>query len=230
VTKPTAGAPISGPDAPGWWFARFLTVTLKPLLRFLFRMRTRGAENVPASGGYILAGNHVSYFDPILLWCVIPHRTHFMARSELFDIPVVRWVIIRVWAFPVARGSADRAAITRATEMLSAGEPVGMFPEGTRKAVGESAEDAAALGEAHSGVAFIAMRAGVPVVPVGISGTEKVMPRGAKFPRLARVTVSIGKPVYPEEFTEGGRKERTAAMTAEIMRRIAIERAAAEQE
>ena len=229
MSAPPLGAPASGPSAPRWRLARFLKVTVARLLVALYRMRAIGVENVPASGGYVLAGNHVSYLDPILLWCVVPHKTHFMARAELFDIPVVGWVITRVYAFPVSRGSADRQAIQRATDLLTLGEPVGMFPEGTRQAAGGDS-DVAALGEAHSGVAFIAMRAGVPVVPVGISGTDKALPRGASFPRLARVTVRFGEPVMPEEFTQASRKERTAAMTAEIMRRIALERYAAGEE
>jgi 1-acyl-sn-glycerol-3-phosphate acyltransferase len=84
--------------------------------------------------------------------------------------------------------------------------------------------------EAHAGVAFIAMRAGTPVVPVGIAGTELALPKGAAFPRFPRVTIRYGEPVRPEDFTEGSRKERMQAMTAEIMRRIAAARAAAQEE
>ena len=229
MSAPPLGAPASGPDAPPWRFARLMKATFARLFVLVYRMRVTGVDNVPATGGYILAGNHVSYLDPVLLWCVAPHKTHFIARAELFDIPVVSWVITRVYAFPITRASADRQAIQRATDLLTRGEPVGMFPEGTRVAPGRSPEDDS-LGEAHSGVAFIAMRAGVPVVPVGISGTEKALPRGAKFPRFPRVTVRFGVPVSPEEFTQVGRRERTAAMTVEIMRRIACERDEASKE
>jgi 1-acyl-sn-glycerol-3-phosphate acyltransferase len=206
-----------------------MKATAAHLLVALYRMRVFGLENLPEQGGYILAGNHVSYLDPILLWCVTPHRTHFVARAELFDTPVVGWVSSHVYAFPISRDSADRVAIQRATDLLTHGEPVGMFPEGTRKRAGQDSTDTT-LGEAHAGVAFIAMRAGVPVVPVGISGTEKALPVGAKIPRFPRVTVRFGFPVSPQEFAEGGRKERTAAMTTEIMRRIALERDAASEE
>ena len=132
-----------------------------------------------------------------------------------------------MWAIPITRGSADRVAIQRATDLLKHGEPVGIFPEGTRQAAGASTDEPS---EGHSGVAFIAMRAGVPVLPVGISGTERALPRGAKLPRFPRVTVRYGEPVRPEEFTEGTKKERMQAMTAEIMRRISAARAAAEKE
>lgn len=222
------GKPATGPDAPRWRVARFLRATLAKVLSAAYRVRVTGRENVPATGGYILAGNHVSYLDPILLWCVASHPTHFMGKRELFENPVTGWVSTHVWAFPISRGSVDREAIQRATDLLKRGEPVGMFPEGTRRRPGTSASDE--LGEAHSGVAFIAQRAGVPVVPVGISGTDRALPTGAIVPRFPRVTIRFGEPVSETDFPEGGRKEKTAAMTAEIMRRIAIARDAAEEE
>ena len=227
MSAPPFGAPAVGEGAPRWLLAKFLRVTVAKLLMAVYRTRTIGIENLPTSGGYILAGNHVSYLDPALLWCVAPRPTHFIARDDLFRLPFVGWVISRVWAFPITRSSADREAIQRATDLLRGGEPVGIFPEGTRLRPGAGDENA--LGEAHSGVSFIAMRADVPVVPVGISGTEKALPRGAKLPRFPRVTIRFGDPVRPSDFPEGGRKERTEAMTREIMRRIAVERDTAKE-
>lgn len=222
------GRPLRGHDSPRWVLARMLRATIAKVLLLLWRVRACNTDNIPVDGPYILAGNHVSYLDPVLLWCLAPRPTHFIARSELFELPIVGWALPRVWAFPIARASADREAIGRATALLEAGDVVGMFPEGTRK----RAEDVAAgeLGEAHSGVSFIAMRANVPIVPVGISGTDTAMPVGAKFPRLTRVTFCFGEPVSPQDFEEGGRKERTAAMTAEVMRRISAARATAAKE
>jgi len=221
------GLPASGPDAPKWRLARFLRAVVAPVLLALYRTRFLGVEHVPASGGFILAGNHVSYLDPALLWAGAPRPTHFLAKQELFANPFLRWAIPRVWAMPITRGSADRAAIARATDLLTYGEPVGIFPEGTRQVPGASAERPS---EAHAGVAFIAMRAGVPVVPVGIAGTDRALPKGAILPRFPRVTVRYGEPIRPEDFAEGGRKERLTAMTDEIMRRIAVARASAEKE
>ena len=229
MSRTHLGKPVTGPDAPNWWFARFLRATVAKLILAAYRTRVLGRENIPAGGGYILAGNHVSYLDPALLWCIAPAPTHFMARSNLFENGFLGWVLPRVWVFPVTRASADREAIQRATDFLVHGEPVGMFPEGTRRRAGTSVSEDQ-LGEAHAGVAFIAMRARVPVVPVGISGTDRALPVGAKWPRFPRVTISFNSPVRPEEFSEGGRKEKTAAMTAEIMRRIAVARDAAERE
>lgn len=227
MSSPAFGSPAIGPDAPAWRFARFLRVSVGRFLLAIYRVRLIDAHNIPVSGGFILAGNHVSYLDPALLWCVMPRETHFVAKSELFENRVLGWFLQNVWTMPITRASADREAITRATALLVGGEPVGMFPEGTRRRPGSAANDD--LGEAHSGVAFIAMRAGVPVVPVGIVGTDKALPAGAKIPRFPRVTIRIGEPVHPDSFTEGGRKEKLAAMTAEIMNRIAAARDGAEE-
>lgn len=223
MSAPEFGSPASGPDAPKWRLARVLRVTIAYLFIAAYRVRVLDEDKVPSSGGFILAGNHVSYLDPVLLWCTTKRETHFVSKAEMFSVPFIGWLLARVWVLPIKRGSADRQAIQRATLLLQRGETVGMFPEGTRRRSddGGAPDD---LGAAHSGVAFIAMRAGVPVIPVGIIGTDKALPAGAKIPRFPRVTIRYGDPVHPDQFTEGGRKEQLAAMTAEIMRRIAAAR------
>jgi 1-acyl-sn-glycerol-3-phosphate acyltransferase len=228
VSAPPLGTSIKGPGAPAWRLAYALRATIAQLFVLAYRIRTLGRENLPTDTGYIVAGNHVSYLDPVLMWCVAPQPTHFIARQDLFDIGFLGWLLPRVWSFPIARASADRVAIGRATELLKLGDVVGIFPEGTRQTPEQVA--AGETSEAHAGVAFIAMRAGVPVVPVGIAGTEKALPRGAKFPRFPRVTIRYGEPVRPEQFEHLGRKERLSAMTAEIMRRVAQQRALAQEE
>lgn len=217
TSAPLRGRPVIGQDAPRWVLARVLRATLGKVVLAAYRTRFVGASNVPASGA-VLAGNHASYLDPVLLWCGAPRPTHFVAKAELWQVGWIGWLLDRLWAFPVARGSADRVMISTATGLLGRGELVGMFPEGTR---GQSDSDE--LGAAHGGVAFIAMRAEVPVVPVGIAGTDKALPRGAKLPRFPKVVVSYGEPIDPKDFG-GGRKERIEAMTEELMRRIARER------
>ncbi|MBI5231384.1 MAG: 1-acyl-sn-glycerol-3-phosphate acyltransferase [Coriobacteriales bacterium] len=194
-----------------------IRATLGRLLAVIFRTRFLGREKIPA-GGAILAGNHVSYLDPMLLWIGYrgARRIRFMAKAELFDKPVLGWGLRRFWAFPVHRGKPDRTAIQTATEALKSGELVGIFPEGTRTrtASGE-------LGEAQGGMAFIAMHANAPIVPVGIANTDKVFPEGARFPRFPRVTIVYCDPICPDEIAGEGRKERMEALTAEMMRRIA---------
>lgn len=218
------GRPYTGPEAPGWGLAYFIRATLGRFLLWAFKVDMQGWENVP-QGGAILAGNHVSYLDPVLLWCVAQRPVHFVAKSELWESGFLGWALDHFWAFPVRRASADREMISTATALLTAGEPLGMFPEGTRQR-DASAEE---LGEAHGGVAFLALRANVPVVPVGIAGTEKAWPAGKKFPRFVPVTIRIGAPVEPEQFS-GTRKERMEAMTARIMERIAEVRDLAREE
>lgn len=196
--------------------ASVLRATLAKVLLVAFRVRRIGEENVPV-GAAVLAGNHVSYMDPILLWCCSPRRCRFVSKSELWVPGPIAWLLPRLWSFPVDRGQADRTAIATATAFLERGELVGIFPEGTR------AGSDGSRGEAHGGVAFIAMRADAPVVPVAFVGTEKVWPRGRRFPRLSAVTIAYGEPVYPAQVApEAGRKERVEALTAEIMRRIDV--------
>ena len=212
------GQRVYGPQAPNWWFAYGVRASVGRILLSLYRVRVIDAHKVP-SGGAILAGNHVSYLDPMLLWCCAPRHTHFVAKAELWDTSFLGWLLDHFWAFPVRRGTADREMISTATALLGDGELVGMFPEGTRKRGSETEE----LGEAQGGVSFIALRAGVPVVPVGFVGTDKALPAGAKLPRFPRVTIKFGDPVDPASF-EGGRKERMEALTAELMTRISATR------
>jgi 1-acyl-sn-glycerol-3-phosphate acyltransferase len=197
-------------------FGTFVRSTLGRLVPLLFRTRLIGRENLPA-GGAVLAGNHVSYMDPVLLWCVSPRPVHFMAKRELWESRVLGWLLDRFWAFPVTRGEPDRSAIARATEVLTHGGLVGVFPEGTRaSADGQSAPTA------HGGAAFLAIRAGVPLVPMAFVGTEKVWPRGQRLPKLRRVTIAIGEPLLPDAVPPDlGRKERVDALTAMLMERIA---------
>jgi 1-acyl-sn-glycerol-3-phosphate acyltransferase len=195
-------------DAGSFHIARVLRATVAKLLLALFRVRLIGGESIPASGA-VLSGNHVSYGDPVLLWCIAPRPVHFMAKSELWKIGWAGWALDHLWAFPIRRGEPDRAAIQVATELLKRGEFVGIFPEGTRSQEG--------MGEAQQGAAFIAMRAGVPIVPIGIAGTDQIKPKGRWFMRFPRVTMAIGEPVTAEEFADLGRKERVEAMTGRVM-------------
>ena len=193
-------------------FAHVVRATVGAVISALFRTRVVGAENVPATGGVVLAGNHISYADPVLLWCRSPRPVHFMAKSELWRITWLGWALDQFWAFPINRGESDRAALTRASAYLKAGEPIGVFPEGTRN------RDGAA--EAQGGAAFLALRNGVSVVPVGLANTERIRPEGTKSMRFPRVVISFGAPIDPSSIPPGGKKERVEAMTTEIMRRI----------
>ncbi len=208
------GRPVGGDESPRWLLARTVRATLGRLLLAAYRVRLEGWEHIP-DGGAILAGNHVSYLDPALLWCVTPRPVHFVAKAELWQHGWLGYLLDRFWAVPVKRETADREMISTAARLLEAGDLVGMFPEGTRKRDHETDE----LGPAHGGVAFLALRTGVPVVPVGIAGTAEALPAGSRVPRFPRVTIRMGAPLAPEEF-EGTRKARVDAMTERLMRRI----------
>jgi 1-acyl-sn-glycerol-3-phosphate acyltransferase len=157
-----------------------------PILRLAFRYRARGAENLPREGGYVLAAGHVSNLDPWALGLDIwPRRfLRFMAKSELFWFPL-SLALSGVGAFKVHRGQADREAIATAVALAREGNVIGMFPEGTRRKKGLRKKYEA---QAHTGAARIALEAGVPLVPVGIKGTDGLS-------RLAAWRVRYGAPL-----------------------------------
>ena len=204
------------PWEPHYRLARLVRATIGIPFQRAFRLRVLAEDNVP-EGGAVLSANHVSNLDPALLWCSSKRPVHFMAKSELFDHWLLGWGLPRLWGFPIKRGEPDRGAITEATRLLTDGELVGIFPEGTRRKDGDGA-----LGEAQSGAAFIAMRADRPIVPMAIAGTDGFRPAGSKFPRFPRVTIRYGEPIHPADF-EGARKERVDAITQELMERISSE-------
>jgi 1-acyl-sn-glycerol-3-phosphate acyltransferase len=156
-----------------------------PLVKGIFRLRARGTENLPA-GGFVLAANHTSNFDPWPLGLpLFPRRQlRFMAKSELF-FPVLRQLLNAGGAFPVRRGEADVEAIRHAVELVREGEVVVMFPEGTRRQKGLRKKHQA---RAHSGAARIALGAGAPLVPAAIKGTDRLS-------RLGPLRVAYGRPV-----------------------------------
>jgi 1-acyl-sn-glycerol-3-phosphate acyltransferase len=185
---------------------------LQPVLVYLFKMRFIGAERVPAVGPVVLAGNHRSYMDPLVICMSQPRRrpVHFMAKIELFGHGAFfSWLLRQEHGFPVRRGHADREAIKTATDILERGGIVGIFPEGTRVRDGKAAEG-------EGGAAFVALRAGATIVPVGICGTDRIQPPGDKRWHYVPVTAYFGEPIRPERF-EGGRRERLEAMTAAVM-------------
>jgi len=185
-------------------FYRFCYLVLNGFFRPFGRLIVEGVENLPLQGGFILAGNHQSYWDPPVVGTGVPRQVYFMAKEELFKVPILKTMITAQQAFPVKRGSADRRAIARALELLSQGKVVGIFPEGGRSKDGE-------LQEAESGVAFIALKAGVPVVPVALSNTK-----GFGYRHFKPVKMKIGKPILPPE-TPKFTKNDIEAMTGKIM-------------
>ncbi len=192
-----------------YWLAWGL---LRLVATLFLRWRVDGAENVPPGGPALLAINHVSAVDPLLSGIGTRRKVHFMAKEELFRRPALGWLLRRLGAFPVRRGEGDRQAIKEALALLAAGEVVGIFPEGTRSPDGR-------LQQAQTGIAFLAKRGRAAVVPVAISGSEAILPKGAHFPRPARVRVLMGHPLYPPESAEASH-EQLRRFADEVMGKI----------
>lgn len=181
----------------------------KTILTIFFRLRCVGTENIPKKGAVILAPNHISYFDPPVVGMGSPRQTHFMAKEELFEPPLLGAWIRGVGGFPVRRGSADRKAIRRALELLGEGKIVCLFPEGTRSPDGK-------LQEPELGISMIALKSHAAIVPTAIIGTDKVLPAHAKFPRLLPIKIVYGKPLDLSDLYEG---EESRQAMEEIGRR-----------
>ena len=178
--------------------------------RVFTRLKIDGAENLPTSGAYILAPVHRSYVDTPITACVTRRRIRFMGKQEVWENKPAGWLASTLGAFPVARGTADREALKRCIAALEGGEPLVLFPEGERK-------DGPSVQPLFDGAAYVAARAGVPIVPIGIGGSARVMPRHAKMIHPAKVHVSIGMPIHVER-NESGRASRSAiaAVTTEL--------------
>jgi 1-acyl-sn-glycerol-3-phosphate acyltransferase len=165
----------------------------------LFDFRVVGKEGIPATEGVILAANHVSYVDPLFIGVALAERQlHFLAKEELFRTPLFGSLIRGLHAFPVRRGQGDTGAIKHCLRLLTEGEILLVFPEGTRG-------DGMALMEAEGGIGFLAARSGCPVIPVYVQGTNHVLPRGRRIPRFRPVTVYFGRPLRLP--AEPGRKD-----------------------
>ena len=185
-------------------FYGFAQLVCGIVLKSVWRMRVLGADGVPATGPLIVACNHVSYLDPPALGVAVPRPLDYMAKQELFRIPVLGPVITGLHAFPVDRSRGDAAAIKKAVGVLRTGAALGIFPEGTRNHDGTVVP--------QSGVALLHYLSGAPILPAYIDGSGQAR-------RLARISVVLGEPV---SFTTGKKasREEMANWTTEIMQRI----------
>ncbi len=164
--------------------------TVSPLLHTYFRGRIYGAEHVPAQGRLVVVSNHASHFDPPLLANCMRRPVAFMAKEELFRVPVLGKLIQLYGAYPVKRGSADRSAIRAALTALEQGWAVGIFLEGTRTENGQ-------ITDPKLGAALIAAKAQAPLLPVSLWGTAGILTAGSPLPHSTPVTIRIGAPLPP---------------------------------
>jgi 1-acyl-sn-glycerol-3-phosphate acyltransferase len=169
---------------------------LAPLARLIYRPVIEGRENIPRTGPLLLASNHLSFIDSFVIPLVAPRRVVFLAKSEYFTGPGIRglwmrWLFTALGAVPVQRAGtlgAAQEALDSALEILRQGLAFAIYPEGTRSRDGR-------LYRGRTGVAWLAMTAGCPVVPVALSGTQDIQPVGSRVPRIRRVTVRFGEPL-----------------------------------
>ena len=168
-----------------YYITYFLT---KAVSFFYFPRRIHGMEHVPAEGAFILASNHVSNLDPVVLGISVPCRVNFMAKDTLFKKQPLGFFLRELWAFPIRRETADFGALKEALKRLKKGRPVLVFVEGTRR-IGDTPSTA------QPGVGFLAVKAGVPVIPAYVSGTEKAMPPGSRSFTRGPVIVRYGPAV-----------------------------------
>jgi len=168
----------------------------RAVLRIIFRilggLAAVGAENIPKTGGVILAPNHISYVDPPAVGCSMSRQVHYMAKEELFRVPILSAWMHSVGSFPVRRGTADRRALKRAIELLNEGKVVCIFPEGTRSPDGK-------LQDPELGIGLIALKSRTPVVPALVIGTDKALPPDSKRLHFHPIRIIYGRPLtFPD--------------------------------
>ncbi len=170
-----------------WYSLWRLIVTVLCLIAF--RLRVEGREHEPRQGPFIAAVNHASAVDPLLTAVSLRRRAHYMAKADVLTIPVLSAWLTSLGTFPIRRGEPDRKALRRAFQILEHGGVLVMWPEGTRSRDGR-------LQAAEPGAARIALRMGVPVLPIAIAGSYRVLPKGARWPKFVPVTVRVGPPLH----------------------------------
>jgi 1-acyl-sn-glycerol-3-phosphate acyltransferase len=207
---------LAGNSRTSIFVYRVFHLVITSFIRLLTRMSIEGREHVPRTGAFVLAPVHRSYVDTPIAACVSRRRMRFMGKDSVWKNRPAGWLASALGAFPVTRGTADREALKRAITVVEAGEPLVLFPEGERKS-------GPIVQPLFDGAVYIALKAGVPIIPVGIGGSERVMPKGARFLHPKKVHVIVGPPIMPPA-VENGRlprsavKEHSALLHAELQR------------
>lgn len=195
----------------------FAKALITPATKILFPTRVVGLKNIPTSGPAMIAPNHISFFDSVVLIGVLPRRISFVGKAEYLDSWKTRYLLPAVGMIPIERGSGKQslAALDTAADLLERDELFGIFPEGTRSRDG-------LLHKGRAGIARLALRTGAPIIPVGLRGTDRIQPPGASVPRpFVRCEVHIGKPIDVTRFAGralGAATYRT--LTDEVMYEI----------
>jgi 1-acyl-sn-glycerol-3-phosphate acyltransferase len=182
--------------------------------KLLFGVRVTGREQLPRHGAYIVTPPHRSFLDVPFTAFITRRRIRFLAKSELYESRIGRTVFGALGGIAVDRGATDRAAFRTLQQVLETGEPVAIFPEGTRR-------HGAELGAGFDGAAYLSLKLGIPIVPLGIGGTEEILARGRVLPRLHRVALVVGAPLHPPAGASARRRGDVSAVTETL--RVALQ-------
>jgi 1-acyl-sn-glycerol-3-phosphate acyltransferase len=212
-TETTRAAGVDRPLRPGERaFYQFARVVLKLFGLLYWRVRVEGRENVPSEGPFVVAPVHRSNIDTILMAFLSRRQLRYMAKDTLWQHGWSARLLTALGGFPVHREGADREALRTCESALRRGEPVVIFPEGTRRA-------GPVVSDLFEGVAFVALRGAVPIIPVGIGGSAGAMPKGAKYLRPVKIRIVIGAPIYPPERSgvgARGTRRQVHELTAQV--------------
>jgi 1-acyl-sn-glycerol-3-phosphate acyltransferase len=197
-------------------FYRICRDALAGFCRVVWRLRVEGREHLP-QGPFILAPVHRSNIDTPLAGAITTRRMCFLGKDSMWKYRASAWLFDNLGGVPVRRGTSDREALRKCMEVLERGEPLVVFPEGGRRS-------GPIVQPLQEGAAYLALRAEVPIVPVGIGGSERAMPKGARLMRPTRVHIVVGEPIVPPAPVDGSRaprravRELTARLHGEIQR------------
>jgi 1-acyl-sn-glycerol-3-phosphate acyltransferase len=194
---------------------RACALIVSSLARLLFRPSVEGAKNIPLSGPVLIAPIHRSNVDFAFTLFISPRKVFFMAKDGIFRVPLLGPLLLRLGAFPVNRKSADRESLRLSEKVLRQGQALVLFPEGTRK-------EGDTVGPLHDGAMFLAARTGATVVPVGISGSDRAMPVGARLPRFSKIHVVVGTPIAPPSSEGRVVRSEITAKTEELRRQLQL--------
>ncbi len=181
-----------------------------PIFRFLFRGQTIGLSNLPKKGGVVVVSNHGSHLDPPILGHALGRPVAFMAKAELFNVPILSFIISACGAYPVKRGAGDREAIRNASNRLSEGWATGVFLDGTRQENGR-------VNAPKAGAALLAARTGTPILPVAIVNSHRAFPKGSFLPRFVSIHLRVGELIQPPKTKK---REDLSSTTKEIQTSI----------